>query len=148
MCAVAVPVAYACCLVNEIIAVDIILVTVCIVVGILYSIGLKFVGPDVACKVGVSCVDTCIDDCNNRTLVGYLVLCPYILEINSVERPLLLEERFFLVLRCIGCHIVGNCSIDKVVGLGILNLSKLLELFHRIVDRDSRYRVETQTVEL
>ena len=101
-----VPVANAGSLVNKVPAVEVVLIAVCIVVGILGSVSLALVGPDVVVKVGVSYIHTGIKDCYDRAFVGDYFLCPYILEVYGIECPLLLEEWLILVfaLVIIGEH--------------------------------------------
>ena len=73
MCAVAVVVTHAGRVVDEVPAVDIVLKAVVVVVGVLSTRGLQWVGPDVLGQIGVLNIYTRVDDGDDGALGGNLI---------------------------------------------------------------------------
>ena len=137
-------------LVNKVPTVEVVLVTIGIVVGILGTVCLALVGPYIVGQVGVCDIDTGIYDCNDRTLVGNLLLCPKMVEVYCLKIPLLLEKGLFLIGFLVIIAVGRGCreGVYQVVWLGKLHFGKFFQCVDCIVHSNITFGVQLQAIEL
>ena len=114
-------------IVDKVPAMDVVVKAVIVIVGVLGTLSLKRVGPDVGRQVGVLDIHTRVDDGDNGTLGRDFIHSPQLRQVDGGETIL------FGVIRLLHIGLVVSAHDElQVVGLGKFDLRQRLELLNCI----------------